>query len=187
MTNEQKKSTVSPELQQDDTNQNEVINEAGFSDETPSIDELQQLLEQKMLLADDYYSRLARIQADFDNFRRRTSEERGKLLNCANEALVTDILPVLDNFQRALDTKEHGSEEFFAGMKMIYSQLLDILDKAGLEEITVLGTEFDPNKHEAIMQVASDEHSENIIVAELRRGYSLKGKVIRPAMVKVAK
>ena len=151
------------------------------------VEDLKNQLTEKEALAKEYYNRLARAQADFENLRRRTDKEREQLLKYAAEELIIDILPVIDNFQRALESKNKSSEEFVSGVEMIYKQLLDVLKKAGVEEIKSLGEDFDPNKHEAIMQVESEEYPENKIVEVLRKGYILKDKIIRPAMVKVSK
>ncbi|MCL0100692.1 nucleotide exchange factor GrpE [Peptococcaceae bacterium] len=151
------------------------------------VEDLKNQLTEKEALAKEYYNRLARAQADFENLRRRTNKEREQLLKYAAEELIIDILPVIDNFQRALESKNKSSEEFVSGVEMIYKQLLDVLKKAGVEEIKSLGEDFDPNKHEAIMQVESEEYPENKIVEVLRKGYILKDKIIRPAMVKVSK
>lgn len=151
-----------------------------------SVEELQQQLAAKANEAEDYYNRLLRTQADFDNFRRRSRQEREELLKFASEGLITELLPVLDNFDRAFAAADQTGKDFVSGVQMIYRQLKEVLAKEGLEEIASVGEEFDPNKHEAIMQVEADA-AENTIVEEMRKGYSLKGKVIRPSMVKVAK
>ncbi|MCL0032535.1 nucleotide exchange factor GrpE [Peptococcaceae bacterium] len=151
------------------------------------VEDLKNQLTEKEALAKEYYNRLARAQADFENLRRRTDKEREQLLKYAAEELIIDILPVIDNFQRALESKNKSSEEFVSGVEMIYKQLLDVLKKTGVEEIKSLGEDFDPNKHEAIMQVESEEYPENKIVEVLRKGYILKDKIIRPAIVKVSK
>ena len=151
------------------------------------VEDLKNQLTEKEALAKEYYNRLARAQADFENLKRRTNKEREQLLKYAAEELIIDILPVIDNFQRALESKNKSSEEFVSGVEMIYKQLLDVLKKAGVEEIKSLGEDFDPNKHEAIMQVESEEYPENKIVEVLRKGYILKDKIIRPAVVKVSK
>ncbi|MBO8136726.1 MAG: nucleotide exchange factor GrpE [Desulfotomaculum sp.] len=159
----------------------------GDQEETISIEDLKQKLSEKEALVEEYYNRMIRIQADFDNFRRRTRQEKEELLKYSREEIIKELLPVLDNFERALASADKPGEEFVSGVKMIYRQLQDILRKEGLEVIPAVGEQFDPNKHEAVMQVDSEEHDENVIVEELRCGYMLKGKVIRPAMVKVAK
>lgn len=133
--------------------------------------------------------RLLRIAADFDNFKRRSRTEKTNVLKYANESILSDLLPVLDNFQRALDVKEPSEEikKFLDGMDMIHRQLTQVLNNAGLEPIEAKGSEFDPAKHEAVMQVEDDSVEDNVIVEDLRTGYIYKDKVIRPSMVKVAK
>jgi molecular chaperone GrpE len=133
--------------------------------------------------------RMLRVAADFDNFRKRTRTEKEELAKYANSNLISGLLPVLDNFQLALDVKEPTEEvkKFMTGMEMIYRQLLQALEQAGLEAINAVGEDFDPQKHEAVMQVEDDQVPDNSIVEELRRGYMFKDKVIRPSMVKVAK
>jgi molecular chaperone GrpE len=133
--------------------------------------------------------RLMRIAADFDNYRKRTRMEKEEFMKYANSNLISDLLPVLDNFQRALDIKEPNEEvkKFLAGMEMIYRQLMQILEQAGLVPINALGETFDPQKHEAVMQVEDSSAPDNSILEDLRCGYMYKDKVIRPSMVKVAK
>lgn len=133
--------------------------------------------------------RLLRVSADFDNFRKRTRLEKEELAKYANSNLISELLPVLDNFQLALDIKEPNEEvkKFMTGMEMIHRQLLQVLEQAGLEAINAVGQNFDPQKHEAVMQVEDEEAPDNSVLEELRRGYMFKEKVIRPSMVKVAK
>lgn len=150
-----------------------------------TLEDLQQQLAKKTAEAEENHNRILRVQADFDNFRRRTRQEKADLLNFAGEELITSMLPVLDNFERALSAAP--KDEFASGVEMIYRQLKDVLNNQGLETIPAVGEEFDPNYHDAVMQVDSAEHKENTIVQELRRGYILKGKVIRHTMVQVAK
>ncbi|MBM7855708.1 molecular chaperone GrpE [Desulfohalotomaculum tongense] len=177
---------VLEEEQQGENSENEEAAEEKVP-ETPSVEELQQKLIEKEAQAEDYYNRMLRIQADFENFRRRSRQEREELLKYAGEEVIKKLLPVLDNFERALASAANPGDDFVSGVEMIFRQLQEILNKEGLEVIPSRGEQFDPNKHEAVMQVESEEHDENIIVEELCRGYMLKGKVIRPAMVKVAK
>jgi molecular chaperone GrpE len=150
--------------------------------------ELEKLTKEK----EEIFNRLQRLQADFENFRKRTSKEKTEILNFANADLVTALLPVLDNFQRALFSQEKSqqnqvNDKFFEGIQMIYRQFKDILEKEGLKEIDCLDKPFDPNFHEAIMQVEDTDKPENTVVEVLQTGYTFKDKVIRPAMVKVSK
>ncbi|MFZ7103412.1 MAG: nucleotide exchange factor GrpE [Peptococcaceae bacterium] len=133
--------------------------------------------------------RLMRVAADFDNFRKRSRTEKEELAKYANSSLICELLPVLDNFQRALEVKEPGGEvqKFLAGMEMIYRQLLQILTQSGLEPIKAVGELFNPEKHEAVMQLEDSSVPDNTVIEELRCGYIFKDRVVRPSMVKVAK
>lgn len=124
-----------------------------------------------------------RLAADFDNFKKRTERQSTDLVVRANQDLIGGLLPVLDNFSLALNSIEDTSVQ--TGVKMIYEQLIGFLKSEGLEEIPSLGSDFDPCIHEAVSYIQSSDHDENVIVEEIRKGYKLKGKVIRPGMVKV--
>lgn len=160
---------------------------AGEAGEEPDIDQLKRELQEKKEAAEDYYNRLLRLQADFDNYRRRTARERDDFARYAAATLCEALLPVLDNFQLALEAKGQDPASVVKGVEMIYRQLLDVLQKEGLTPVEALGQQFDPAKHEAAMQERTDQHPDNTVIAELRRGYYLKDKLLRPAMVKVAK
>jgi molecular chaperone GrpE len=150
-------------------------------------EKLKKLLAEETAKAEDNYNRLIRLQADFENFRRRSQKEKEDLYKYASEQLIVALLPVMDNFQRALEAKEDDSRKVIEGVEMIYRQIEDILAREGLEKVAAKGEEFDPTRHEAVMQEPAGELPDNTITQELRCGYCLKGKVIRPAMVKVAK
>lgn len=172
---------------QEDVNQPEESQEPSQEEESPATEsnEVERLKGEK----DELNKRLMRVAADFDNFRKRTRTEKEELAKYANSNLISELLPVLDNFQRALDIKEPSEEvkKFLAGMEMIYRQLFQVLNQAGLESIKAKGEVFDPEKHEAVMQVEDSSVPENTITEELRCGYIFKDRVIRPSMVKVAK
>jgi len=137
---------------------------------------------------EELMNRLKRLQADFDNYRRRTKKEKEEMVDHATTELVKKLLPVLDNFERAMrvDSGDTTSSSFLEGIEMIFKQLKDVLLEEGLKTIETVGEKFDPSKHEAVMRVKSDEHEDNVIIEEVRKGYTIKDKVIRPAMVKVA-
>ena len=139
-----------------------------------------QELQQKHEELEAMYARLA---ADFDNYKKRTERQNRDLIIRANENLICRLLPVVDNFRLALASI--GNESTGKGIKMIYDQLIDVLAGEGLEAIESVGCSFNPGIHEAVANVESPEHEDNIIVEELRRGYMLAGKPIRPGMVKV--
>jgi molecular chaperone GrpE len=146
----------------------------------------EKLLADEKARAEDYLSRLVRMQADFENYRKRVAREREELVKYSGEQLITALLPVLDNFDLALHAQNNNYENLLSGVEMISRQLTDILAREGLEVIPAVGLEFNPEFHEAVMKEESGEHPENTVTAELRRGFTYKGKVIRPAMVKVA-
>jgi len=140
-------------------------------------------------LAEENQNRYLRAQADFDNFRRRTMKEKEELSQYATAKLVGQLLPVLDNFQRALQTNAEAAEQsdsFAKGVDMIYRQLFQVLESEGLKPMEPIGQPFDPEHHQAIMQVETDEYEEGTVVEVMQSGYWLKDKVIRPAMVKVS-
>jgi molecular chaperone GrpE len=148
---------------------------------------LRQIVAEQLSKAEENYDRLVRLQADYDNFRRRTRQEKEEFYKYASEKLINTLLPVLDNFELALSAEGDSIENIKSGVQMIYKQLLDVLAAEGVAPIPAVGEQFDPLKHEAVLRAESDEHPDNTIVQELRRGYLLKDKVIRPSMVKVVK
>ena len=133
-----------------------------------------------------YFKKLQRLQADFNNYRNRTKREKESIGLEARIELVNEILPVIDNFERAMDSK--GNEgDLKTGIEMIYKMLMNNLKSQGLEQIPTEGESFQPKYHEAIMQVDDCEEESGVIVEEMQKGYMIDDKVIRPAMVKVAK
>lgn len=139
----------------------------------------------------DAEERYLRSQADLINYRKRKDEETNKMLKYANEGLILEILPILDNFERAIkmddDNLEDEVSKFLSGMKMVYSSLKSTLEKYGVTEIDALGKTFDPKLHEAVMTESNDKKEKDVILEVYQKGYMLKDKVIRPAMVKVNK
>ena len=130
-----------------------------------------------------------RIAAEMVNTLRRKDEETNRLLKYSNESLITELLPVIDNFERALnvDVKTVDVESYQKGMTMIYNSLKNILEKFEVKEIEAIDKEFDPSFHQAVMQEEKEGTKENIVIEVLQKGYTYKDKVIRPAMVKVSK
>jgi molecular chaperone GrpE len=150
----------------------------------PEADALAELAQKNAELQD----RALRLQAEFDNFRKRTERERMEFAEYAGEQTVRALLPILDDFERALKAAAPGgaSDDFVRGIELIYNRLSDTLKKQGLEPITATGEKFDPHQHEAIGRVESDEHEDHTVVQEFQRGYNFKGRLLRPAMVQVA-
>lgn len=126
-----------------------------------------------------------RLMADFQNYKRRTEKEKNDIYAFANEKIVSELLNVIDNFERALDAGDSG-DSFVEGMNLIFKQLQGVLEKAGVVEIEALGQEFDPNFHHAVLTEDSAEYESGKVTAVLQKGYLLNNKVIRPSMVKVA-
>ena len=133
----------------------------------------------------DLCDRLLRARAEFDNARRRTERERSDFLQFAAMDLVKDVLPVLDDFERALKV-ETADRKYAKGVELIYQRLYEALKKLGLEPIETAGRPFDPNLHQAVERVESEEAEDQTVLGEFQRGYNFKGKLLRPAMVRVA-
>jgi molecular chaperone GrpE len=133
----------------------------------------------------DLQDRLLRRQAEFDNFRRRAERERADVLAYANTESVRALLPILDDFERALKV-EAVDKEYARGMELIYNRVSDSLKKLGLEPITSAGLSFDPHVHHAVEMFETDSLPDHTVMEEYQRGYNFKGKLLRPAMVKVA-
>lgn len=146
-------------------------------------------LEEALRESEEYRDRWMRLAAEFDNYKKRRSREFDALVQSASENLIRELLPVLDSVARALEHRADGEEEsdgFRQGVTMIMEQFPKVLERRGLSEIDALGRPFDPNYHEALMQMSSDEHAEGLVMGVVDRGYRLGDKVIRPAKVVVS-
>ena len=141
--------------------------------------------------ADENWERLLRTTADFDNFKKRAARERQDAIKFANESLMQKLIPVLDNFEMALaatqSSSADGLQSLAEGVTMIHSQLRQALADAGLEELIATDQLFDPNLHEAVSQQESSEVAEGQVLQQLRKGYKLRDRLLRPATVIVAK
>ena len=138
----------------------------------------------KMQLAEGA-ERMKRLQADFENFRRRTRQEKEELSNMVVQDFIKELLPMLDNFDRAMAAEATDAAKFQQGVEMIYNQLAEILKNRGMELIDTKEAKFDPNFHQAVMRVENPDLEGEAIAMELQKGYMVKGKVIRPSMVQV--
>ena len=138
---------------------------------------------------DDFYDRLLRKTAEFDNFRKRTERERQALADAAAADLLQELLPLVDDLERALraETGAEGAEAYRRGVELIHRQLSELLRKRGVRPIETEGAAFDPYFHQAVAYEPSGEHRDGQIVEEFRRGYMLGDRLLRPSMVKVAK
>ncbi|MDA8096635.1 MAG: nucleotide exchange factor GrpE [Desulforudis sp.] len=146
---------------------------------------LREMLAREQEQLEECRGRLVRLQADFDNFRRRTRQEKEQWFRQASEDLVNALLPVLDNFERAIKAPGGDLQNFTTGVQMIRRQLDEVLAEHGLEPMVSEGADFDPECHECVERVTAPDQSDNAVVEELRRGYYYRGKVLRPAMVRV--
>lgn len=135
--------------------------------------------------ASEYLDRLQRLMAEFDNYRKRTEKEKAGIYDLAISNTFTELLPIVDNFERALKV-ECEDKNFFEGVNMIYKQLMGVLENAEVTPIEAVGVEFDPNFHNAVLHIDDENLGENIIAEELQKGYMYKEKVIRHSIVKVA-
>lgn len=135
----------------------------------------------------DLNNRLLRVQADYDNFRRRSREEKEAAAKYRAQGFIEELLPALDNFERALSVKPESEEakSLAQGLNMVYNQLQEALKKEGVTAIETVGQPFDPHLHQAVMQVEEEGFESNQVVEELQKGYKLKDRVLRPSMVKV--
>jgi molecular chaperone GrpE len=143
--------------------------------------ERDQLMSEKSELQD----RLKRTLADFDNARKRFEQQRSDYIQFAAMDLVRELLPVVDDFERALKT-ESADPGYAKGVELIYQRLSDTLKRLGLEPLDTAGKRFDPNVHQAVERVPSEEVEDQTILGEFQRGYNFKGRLLRPAMVRVA-
>jgi len=154
-----------------------------------NLENLQQQLQAKILEAKNNYDRFIRQVAELENFKRRSAKEREEAIRFANEGLIKDLLPILDNLERAVSHAASGDngKSFTEGVEMILKAFLDVLAKHGVTQIAALGQPFDPSKHEAMAQIETTGHKHNSIVEEHHKGYLFRERLLRPALVSVAK
>lgn len=161
----------------------------GPATDRSELETLRQLLETKAQETKTTYERLLRQAAELENFKKRTIREREESISFANEALVKDLLPVVDNLERAVAHAQGGGngKPLVEGVEMVLKGLFDVLSKHGVTPIDAVGQPFDPVKHEAMAQVESDNHEPNTVVQEHHKGYLFNSRLLRPALVSVAK
>lgn len=160
------------------------------SPETLAPEQLEEL-KARAAQADEFWERLLRATADFDNFKKRAARERQDAARYANESLIQKLIPILDNFEMAQAAAQsapaNGAQSLQAGIAMIQQQLKSVLTDVGVEEVDATGQPFDPNLHEAVSQQESSDTPEGHVLQQLRRGYKLRERLLRPASVVVAK
>jgi molecular chaperone GrpE len=157
------------------------------AEDSAATPELQWAAERDQLVAEkaELQDRLLRGRAEFDNFRKRTERERSDYIQYAAMEMVRELLPILDDFERALKV-ETADREYAKGVELIYQRMYDSLKKMGLEPIATEGQQFDPNLHQAIERVPTKDAQDQMVLGEFQRGYNFKGRLLRPAMVRVA-
>ena len=138
---------------------------------------------------DEYYDRLLRNTAEFDNYRKRTDRERQTVTEAAAASIITELLPLVDDLERALKAEAgtEAAEAYRRGVELIHKQLSEILRKRGVRVIDAVGADFDPHYHEAVVYEPAEGRREGEVIEEFRRGYMLGDRLLRPSMVKVAK
>jgi molecular chaperone GrpE len=152
------------------------------------LSENKRLFHEKDNLCKEYLKHSERLQADFDNYKKRQEKKQKEFIEFANERLINNILTVLDNLERALDStkNEEKAKAIREGINNSLKEFRNILNKEGVKPMQSIGHRFDPYKHEAVMRAETDKYSEDTVTEEFQKGYYIKSKVLRPAMVKVA-
>ena len=163
-------------------NEPDIIEEGAAEPEAVRDEELRRLKQER----EELYDRLARMQAEFDNARKRAAKEQAEFREYAAAEAIKPLLPILDSLERALAHAPAG-DELRAGVELIHKQMLDALAKLGLRPIPALGEPFDPHLHQAVQMVDTTEAPDHQVLEELQRGYKLKDRLLRPAMVRVAR
>lgn len=153
------------------------------------IEELNKALEEKKEVVDALQEKLLYFQAEFENFKKLKTKEKQDTLKFGNEVLIKELLPVLDNLERALDHASN-TEDFKSvheGVKIVLNEFLKVVERAGVEKVDALGKKFDPNFHEAFFQEEKVDVAPDTVVSEMQKGYMLNGRLIRPSMVTISK
>ena len=178
------------EIRKDNVQQEKLVEDEDVEKEETEEKELtaeeeMAVMQQEMVDARDMMLRLA---AELDNYKKRTVKERQSLIKYASQSIIQELIPILDNFERAIEsaTKSRDFDSFLEGVELIFRQMYDALERKGVSKIEALGKAFDPNIHEAIAQVATEECPENTVIEELQKGYMLYDRVIRPSRVAVS-
>lgn len=159
--------------------------EEGPRDEIRALEEG---LERERARAEEYLNRMKYLQAEFENYLKRMEKERAWLMKKGKEELIVRLVPILDDLERALDAgrRDGSNKSLVEGLEMVFRNLKEVMGSEGLSEIDALGKPFDPSLHEAVSKCETSDYPENTVVRELRRGYLLNGRVIRPSLVEVS-
>ncbi|WP_339173446.1 nucleotide exchange factor GrpE [Anoxybacillus sp. FSL W8-1294] len=175
------------DAQSEQASEEQVENEATQQEEKDELTLAYEKIAQLEAKLAETENRFLRLHADFDNYRRRVRLDMEAAEKYRAQSLVCDLLPILDNFERALQVQveDEKAKSLLQGMEMVYRSLIEALKKEGVEAIESVGKPFDPHVHQAVMQVDDQNYEPNTVVEEFQKGYKLKDRVIRPAMVKV--
>ncbi|MCJ2147639.1 nucleotide exchange factor GrpE [Bacillus sp. B19-2] len=192
---------MAEEKQTEELNEQEELNETeaetaeaeqtAAEADAPAEDTQTEMLEKQLKELQERFeekeNKLLRVQADFENYKRRARLDLEAAEKYRSQRIISELLPALDNFERALqiDPDNEQTKSLLQGMEMVHRQILDALKNEGVEQIPSVGEQFDPNMHQAVMQVEDEAYESNAVVEELQKGYKLKDRVIRPSMVKV--
>lgn len=188
MDTEETKKTEPVEETEENTEEKtqEETAEAQAEEEEAEVEGISENEEKLQKQVDDLNNRYLRLYAEYDNYRKRTTDEKNAIYSTATADAYKDLFPILDNFERAFDNEDASPEDFRKGVEMIYQQVQDIFKKAGMESFGEPGDTFDPNIHNAVMHVDDPDKGEGEIVAVFQKGYKLGDRIIRHAMVQVA-
>lgn len=150
---------------------------------------LEEQLAERTKLADGYYQALRRVCADFENYKKRAEAERGEIIRCAAQEVAGRLLPVLDDLERAIATAENcgPGNSLLEGVRMVHRAFMEVLRSEGVAPVESVGKTFDPRLHQAVAMVDVTDGEGNVVVEELRRGYTMRGRVLRPALVAVSR
>lgn len=180
-----------------DNSQNEIEENQQTTEEEMS--KMQEDLEEAEAQTQSAINKMMRLAAEFDNYKKRSAKEHENIRKYAAENLIKELLPIVDNFERAIESASESNlvppsngrtkdfDSFLDGVKLILSQMINLLEKEGVIAIKAVGETFNPNFHEAVMHINSDKYPENVVTEEYQKGYILKDRVIRPSMVAVSK
>lgn len=167
--------------------ENEAVeNEAAEAEQTVEAEKEPTALEKAEQLLKEANDKFLRTLAEYDNFRKRSQKEKEAAFGDSKASVLAELLPVMDNFERAVSNKDASLEDYQKGVDMIFGQFNDIFAKLGVEAFGEKGDEFDPNIHNAVMHIEDENEKENTVVDVFSKGYRLGDRILRPAMVKVA-
>lgn len=179
------------DVQEEEVEESEEFEESEESEDAKDSEEKKSFFKKKKDKRDEQIEeltdRVKRQMAEFDNFRKRTDKEKSQMFDMGAKTIIEKILPVIDNFERGFTTVEEADKDdaFVQGMDMVYKQLIQELENAGVKQIECVGKEFDPEFHNAVMQVESEEYESGIVAQEFQKGYTYKDTVVRHSMVGV--